>query len=61
MVKNREWTGRAPLESGEAKAQSRCEVCGRGGETIIVPLREPPNRFCHPCAIEYGDTSEYED
>jgi len=50
------------LESGEMKARSRCEVCGRIGETVIVPHREPPNRFCLRCAVEYGDTSsDYDD
>lgn len=56
MVKRRD-----QLDAGEVKVQSRCEVCGRPGETILVPLREPPNRFCHACAIEYGDTSEPDD
>lgn len=49
------------MEAGEAKERSRCEVCGNEGETVVVPFRDPPNRFCLRCAVEYGDTSDLED
>lgn len=48
-------------EAGELKTQSRCEVCGHVGETVFVPHRDPPNRFCLRCAVEYGDTSDLDE
>lgn len=54
--------GKDPLETGEIKAQSRCDVCGVVSETVSVVDRPPPNRFCLRCAVEYGDsTTDYED
>lgn len=48
---------------GEVKEESRCDVCGAAGETVVLPDRPPPNRFCLKCAVEYGDqsTDPYED
>ncbi len=45
-------------EKAEIKApQSRCDVCGKLGETVYQPDRSPPNRFCIRCAVEYGNTA----
>ena len=54
----------SPTELGEIKApQSRCEICGKEGETVYVPERPPPNRYCLRCAVEYGNSSgaDYDD
>lgn len=39
---------------GEVKLTSRCDICGATGETVVLPDRDPPNRFCLRCAVEYG-------
>jgi len=44
------------LESGEAKAESRCDVCGRVGETVVASRREPPHKLCLECVVEYRDS-----
>jgi hypothetical protein len=44
-----------PVEKGEAHAVSRCDVCGAVGDTVLVPDRPPPSRFCLRCVVEYGD------
>lgn len=48
-------------EAGETKSHGRCEVCGREGEIVFVPRKDPPNRFCLRCAVEYGDTSDLDE
>ncbi len=40
---------------GEVKVESRCDICGATGETVVLPDRPPPNRFCLKCAVEYGN------
>ena len=44
------------LEAGEAEAESRCEVCGRVGETVVAFRREPPHKLCLECVVEYRDS-----
>ena len=48
---------------GEVKVESRCDICGAAGETVILPDRPPPNRYCLKCAVEYGNETAdpYED
>ena len=40
---------------GEVKEVSRCDICGATGETVVLPDRPPPDRFCLKCAVEYGN------
>lgn len=57
---NREVTN--PQEKGEARdPASRCQVCGATGQTVYVPDRPPPNRFCLRCVVEYGHVVDGDD